>query len=266
MAGIGIALPGFLDTSRRILASPNLPGLRGADLGTPLRARLDLPVSLENDALCAAWGEFLLHPEPPLHLVYVGLGTGVGGGLVLDARPFRGAGGVAMEVGHVIVEPGGRRCGCGNRGCLECYASATGVCASWNEATGEEGEAHEVAARARTGEAAARAAFEKAGTTLAVAIAHVMKILDVPDVVIGGGMSAAWDLIEPSFTRRLEADLIPTLRGRVRVRVSASRDQAGMIGAAWLSMREDDRGEGTGDVADGRATVGGNPRSGREAR
>jgi glucokinase len=209
---------------------------------------------VDNDALCAAWGEWILHPEHPASLVYVGLGTGVGGGLVLEGRPYRGCRGFAMEVGHVVVQRDGRLCGCGNRGCLERYASATGVRASYVEAGGEALEAHEIAARAREGDERALAAFERAGVELATVIAHLVKTIDVPDVVVGGGMAASWDLMGPFFDRRLEHDLLPVMRGRTHVRLSTADDRAGMLGAARLgaasdaarhATRDDDRREGT---------------------
>jgi glucokinase len=143
-----------------------------------------------------------------------------------------------MEVGHLVLEPGGRPCGCGNRGCLERYASASGVTLSYREATGEEAEAREVAERARRGDGAAAHALDRAGEALARAVAHILKVVDVSHLVVGGGLSGAWDLMEAAFGRRLEADLIPVLRGTVRVSVSRSGDQAGMLGAALLAEAE----------------------------
>jgi glucokinase len=234
--GVGLAVPGFLDPrTGRLASSPNVPGVRDADLVTPLRDALGVPVVAENDALAAAWGEWAMHPERPESLVYLGLGTGVGGGLVLDGRPYRGEHGVALEVGHLILEPGGRACGCGNRGCLERYASASGVSLSYQEATGRTLEAREVAERARGGDPDALRALEAAGEALGRAAAHLLKVLDVSHVVIGGGLTGAWDLMSAGFQARLDADLIPYLRGRARVSISVSGDQAGMLGAALLA-------------------------------
>jgi glucokinase len=237
VAAVGLAVPGFLDPSTgRLLSSPNVPGVVDADLVGPLAAAWGLPVVAENDALAAAWGEWLLHPDAPQSLAYLGLGTGVGGGLIAQGRPYRGVHGVAMEVGHLTLAPGGRLCGCGNRGCLERYASATGVGLSYQELGGQELDARAVAERARTGEPAALRAFELAGEALGRGVAHILKVIDVGHVVIGGGLSASWELLQPAFARQLEVDLIPVLRGRVRVSPSASGDQAGMVGAALLSV------------------------------
>lgn len=235
VSAIGIGFPGFIDPATgSVSQSPNLPGLRNVDLVTPLREQLGLPVIIENDALAAAYGEYALSGREVPGLIYLGLGTGVGGGLIQGGKPFPGEHGVAMEVGHIIVEPGGRPCGCGNQGCLEQYASASGVALSYFEATGTRKSAAEIAQLA---DAPAISAYELAGAKLAQALAHILKVADVGHVVIGGGMGAAWKLMEPSFAVRLESDLIPVLRGRISVTLSQAGDQAGMIGAAMLAVR-----------------------------
>lgn len=239
IAAVGIGFPGFIDPrSQRLSQSPNMPGLRDLDLVTPLRQHCQRPVRLENDALAAAYGEYVLAGLHPGSLIYVGLGTGVGGGLVVDGHPYPGEHGVAMEIGHIIVEAGGRLCGCGNRGCLEQYASASGVPRTYLERVpGALLPADQIAARAAQGDGAALAAFEQAGEALGQALAHILKVVDVGTVIIGGGLSLSWELFYPSLRRRLEQDLIPALRGRVQIRQSASQDRAGILGAAMLAGR-----------------------------
>lgn len=236
VAAIGLGFPGFI-VSGRVAQSPNLPGLNDADLVTPLQQQLGLPVIVENDALAAAYGEYCLTGQQGGGLVYLGLGTGVGGGLVAGGVPYPGEHGVAMEVGHLIVEPGGRLCGCGNRGCMEQYASASGIALTYLEATGCQLTAHQIAQRTAIGDADAIAAYALAGDKLAQALAHILKVADVGQVVVGGGVSAAWHLLQPHFDMRLDADLIPVLRGKVRVAPSRAGDQAGIIGAALLAAR-----------------------------
>lgn len=240
-ASIGIGFPGFIDPQHgTVLQSPNLPGLRDVDLAGDLARSLQRPVVVENDANAAAYGEYKLHPQAVSSLIYLGLGTGVGGGLVIRDKLITGSHGFAMEVGHLIVEAGGRLCGCGNRGCMEQYASASGVSLSYAEKTGKRLDASELAALVQAGDDAARAAFERAGDALAQALAHILKVVDVQHVVIGGGMSKAWPLIQLAFRQRLEQDLIPVLRGRVDIRLSDSGDHAGVIGAALLSAVDGD--------------------------
>ncbi|PKO91613.1 MAG: glucokinase [Betaproteobacteria bacterium HGW-Betaproteobacteria-1] len=233
---IGIGFPGFIDPLRgTVLQSPNLPGLRDVDLAGDLARALQRPVVVENDANAAAYGEYKLHPQSAASLIFLGLGTGVGGGLIIDHKLITGTHGFAMEVGHLIVEPGGRPCGCGNHGCMEQYASASGVSRSYEFATGQALEADAVARLAEQGDAHAKAAFELAASALAQALAHILKVVDIQQVVIGGGMSSAWPLMQQAFRQRLDQDLIPVLRGRVDVRISDCGDHAGVIGAAHLS-------------------------------
>jgi glucokinase len=238
VSAVGIGFPGFIDPlSQRVKQSPNLPGLYDIDLVTPLSKALGVPVVVENDALAAAYGEYIATDGFSGSMVYLGLGTGVGGGVILDGKIYPGSHGVAMEVGHLIIEHEGRLCGCGNRGCLEQYASASGVELSYAELTGNGGlDAAIVAALAREGDAQAIAAFRRAGESLAQGLASILKVLDLPQVVIGGGMSLSWNLMKEAFDARLEADLIPALRGRVDVRISQSGDQAGVVGAAMLAL------------------------------
>lgn len=235
---IGIGFPGFIDPTHGIVRqSPNLPGLHDVDLAGDLSYSLKRPVTIENDANAAAYGEYRLHPQAVSGLIYLGLGTGVGGGLVIRDKLITGSHGFAMEVGHLIVEAEGRLCGCGNRGCMERYASASGVSLSYAEKTGKQLDAGAISALAETGDAAALDAFERAGDALAQGLAHILKVVDVPNVVIGGGMSRAWRLLQPAFSLRLQRDLIPVLRDHVAVRISDSADLSGVIGAALLSAR-----------------------------
>lgn len=239
IAAVGIGFPGFIDPhTQKISLSPNLPGLSNVDLSTDLSALIALPVITENDALAAAYGEFASATKPTNNLIYLGLGTGVGGGLVLNQQPFQGQHGVAMEVGHIIVDPGGRLCGCGNHGCMEQYASASGVSATYLEASGDHCSAAEIAVRAKAGDLNAVAAYVLAAKSLAQALAHILKVIDVTDVVIGGGMSAGWQLMESAFQQQLDQDLIPALRGKVNVHISDMGDHAGIIGAAMLAQQK----------------------------
>jgi len=236
VAAVGIGFPGFIDPhTQKISLSPNLPGLTNVDLSTDLSALIALPVITENDALAAAYGEFATAPLPVNNLLYLGLGTGVGGGLILNRQPFQGQHGVAMEVGHIIIHPGGRLCGCGNHGCMEQYASASGVSLTYQAASGERCSAAEVAARAKAGDQHALAAYSLAGESLAQALAHILKVIDVTDIVIGGGMSAGWHCMQQAFEQRLDQDLIPALRGKVNVRISGMDDEGGIIGAEMLA-------------------------------
>lgn len=234
---IGIGFPGFIDPQTHTIAqSPNFPGLRNVNLARDLGQVLQHKVIVENDANAAAYGEYCLLGKPDAGLIYFGLGTGVGGGLVWDGKPFVGQHGCAMEVGHILVHPSGRQCGCGNQGCLEQYASASGVAETYFQQTGQKRAAHQVADLARGGDQVAIGAYHIAAEALATGLAHVLKVVDIPNVVVGGGMAQAWDLMKPAFDSKLDAELIPVLRGRVNVEISQCGDQAGMLGAALLAL------------------------------
>ncbi len=237
---IGIGFPGFIDPDTHIIeSSPNLPGLQNVNLAEDLSDSLDAMgltqrVAVANDANVAALGEYYLAGKPDGGLLYCGLGTGVGGGLVLGDKPYAGNHGCAMEIGHIIVHPNGRQCGCGNLGCLETYASATGVAKTFQELTGHQQTAHTIAEHAKAGDADALQAYQVAAEALGQTLASVMKVVDVNTIVIGGGMAGAWDLMQARFNQRFNADLIPVLRGKVQVRLASGSDLAGMIGASFL--------------------------------
>ncbi len=236
---VGIGFPGFIDTkTQKISQSPNLPGLSNVDLSADLSQLIQLTVVIENDALAAAYGEYVMRSNNTQSLVYLGLGTGVGGGLILNGQPFPGQHGVAMEVGHIIIKNNGRQCGCGNAGCMEQYASASGIAITYFESTGQQCHAEEIANHAKNGDQAAIAAYTLAGNSLAQALAQILKVIDVTDVVIGGGVSAAWPLMEQAFLQQLETNLIPVLRGKVNVHLSDMGDKAGVIGAAMLAKNK----------------------------
>ncbi len=238
---IGIGFPGFIDpVTKCISESPNLPGLKSVHLSQDLAAQLPADIQkihVENDALAAAYGEYYATKTETASLIYFGLGTGVGGGLIICGMPFSGFHGMAMEVGHIIIEANGRQCGCGNQGCVEQYASASGVEYSYYQATTKQLNAHAVADCARNGDQAAKDAFTLAGQSLAIAVAHTLKVVDVPTVMIGGGMSLAWDLMEVAFNQTLNENLIPVLRGKIKVMTSQLNDTAGMLGAAQLALK-----------------------------
>lgn len=233
---IGIGFPGFIDPQTGVLAqSPNLPGLRNVNLGHDLGQLLGLPVRVENDANAAAYGEFCHLSQPAGGLLYLGLGTGVGAGLVVNHHVWAGQHGYALEAGHIIVVPDGPLCGCGNQGCVEQYASATGISRAYADLAGQTLSAQEIALTAQNGDPQAQAVYADAGSKLAQMLATVLKVIDIENVVIGGGVVAAWPLMQPAFTQRLEHDLIPVLRGKIKVHVSHTGDIAGMLGAALLA-------------------------------
>ncbi len=236
---VALGMPGFINSEGVVVSSPNLPGIQNFALHQSLQSAIGLPVIVANDALCAVQGAWLLENPRPRSLAILTLGTGVGGGLVLDGQPVVGDNGTAMEIGHFLAVPNGLVCGCGKRGCLEQYASATAL-TQLDAALGGRGRSAErLALAARRGEAKAKDLFNQAGAYLGQAVATMVMLIDVRTVRFGGGLSRSWDLLEESFYTSMEENLIPPLRGCIDtapVPVTAI-DRIGLIGAADLVGR-----------------------------
>lgn len=235
---IGAGFPGFfLGDSGVLAASPNLPNIKNAALASQLSGNLGLPVTLQNDALCAAMGEARFGAgKGANNLLHITLGTGVGGGLVLNQTAYTGEFGMAMEFGHlrVVRGNGARPCGCGGKGCVEAYASATAVALRYAEATGHYTDAKGIFERANNGDPDAASVLTSAGAYLGEATAEAIKLLDIHTVTISGGLVGAWSLLHPAIMASLDANLIPPLKGTIKVLPSALRDNAGLVGAASL--------------------------------
>ncbi len=216
LQGIGIGVPGIIDMDTGMLReSPNLPGWSQFPVHAEIERRLGAPVMLENDANVAALGEHWLGAAKNYQSMgMLTLGTGVGGGIVLDGSIWHGLNGMAGELGHINVEPEGHPCGCGSRGCLEQYASATAVVRMAREAiaTGhapglarlaecgdQEFNARSVHQLSVQGDEAAKAVFQRVGRALGLALADMVNALNLPIYVLGGGAANAWDAFAPAM-------------------------------------------------------------------
>lgn len=257
--GIGVGSPGPIELPAGILHNPpNLTGFDGLNLRSELERRLDRPVQVEHDAALAAYGEFLLGAGR-MHavdsLVMLTLGTGVGCGIVLEGRIWRGMKGAAGESGHGPLYPDGIPCPCGARGCLEMYASATSIVRIARElgigSGTQEGAngappltASRVADLAKAGDERAMRVFDQVGQALGLSLAHLVNALDLPLYVIGGGAAAAWPLFAPrmfvtlcegSYVYRQSMPRDPNVfeSGKTHVAPAQLRD-AGLLGAALL--------------------------------
>jgi glucokinase len=215
LLGIGIGVPGIIDMKTGMVhESPNLPDWADYPARDEIERRLKTRVILENDANAAALGEKWLGAARDFEdMAMLTLGTGVGGGLVLGGRVWHGMTGMAGEFGHITVEPNGALCGCGNRGCLEAYASATAVVRMAREAIA--GGAAAALARAASsdpefsakviynlaiqGDEEARKVFRQVGRALGTVLSDLVNSLNLPIYVVGGGVSNAWDAFAPSI-------------------------------------------------------------------
>ncbi|MEY2413557.1 MAG: glucokinase [Acidobacteriaceae bacterium] len=219
LQGIGIGVPGIIDMKTGMVReSPNLPGWTESPVRAEIEKRLGTRVILENDANVAALGEKWLGAGRDVEdLAILTLGTGVGGGLILGGRVWHGMTGMAGEFGHITIEPEGVRCGCGNRGCLEQYASASAVVRMAKEAIASgalselsraedpdaEFSAKAVYNLAIQGDDEAKKIFRQVGRALGIALADLVNSLNLPMYVIGGGVSSAWDAFSPIIFEEL---------------------------------------------------------------
>jgi glucokinase len=253
VSAIGVGAAGLVDVRAGVLlSSPNL-AWRDVPLLDRLAGTFGLPVTVDNDATAAAWAESRLGASRGSRdSLFVGVGTGIGGGIVMDGRLLRGAHGFAGEIGHVIVDPAGPLCGCGNRGCWEQVASGLAISRSGRRAVSEhptssiarlaEGDAvgatGEVVARAaQEGDEIAIAILAEVGRRLGEGVAGLVNVLDPEVVVVGGGAAEAGDLLlDPAREAYRAAVEGRDRRPAVPIVPAELGNDAGAIGAALLAL------------------------------
>jgi len=240
---VGIGAAGLVDRDRSTVRfAPNLP-LNDVPLGELVAERTDLDVTVENDANAAAWAEYRFGAGRGAEsLAVVTVGTGIGAGIVLDGRLFRGSHGLAAEVGHVVLDPAGPPCPCGGAGCLESFASGRALSAAARRLAGEGGaeiQGSALAAAALAGDQLAIEAFRQIGTSLGLGLAGLAAVLDVDAFVLGGGVAAAGELLRAPAELALRDRLVGGAhRPRPDVRLAALGNEAGIVGAADLARVE----------------------------
>ena len=243
VAGIGAGVPGLLDpASGSVLATPNL-GWENVPLRELLAEAAGVPAILHNDADCAAYGEWRRGAGQGARcLVCLTLGTGIGGGIVLDGQVYQGAAGGAGEVGHTCVEINGRLCGCGARGCVEAYASGPAIAARAVEAGYGDGHPEGVTAEAVCGAVAdgdrrAARVVAEAGAVLGVAVANLVHLLAPDVIVLAGGVARAGELLFAPLRREVRRRAFAPASAACRIVPAAFLETAGVVGAAELFSR-----------------------------
>ncbi len=263
LEGIGVGSPGPIELpAGRLLQPPNLPGFHELELKGELERLLDLPVIIESDANAAALAEAhaglgLAYQQDTLCMLT--MGTGVGSGIVLNGKIWHGFSGMAGEAGHVSVWPDGIGCSCGNRGCLELFASATGIARMAREAAAEGRSprvrelidrhqpitARDVAEFAYAGDPGALSVYDTVGRALGLSLADLVNTLNLPLYVLGGGAAAAWPLFAPTMFRELaRASYVYRLTqpaengrheaGKTNVLPAQLGSDSGLLGAAMV--------------------------------
>jgi glucokinase len=229
----GIGVPGPLDIGRTVIyRAINLPGWIKVPLPRLLTKALGIPIIMENDANCAGVGEAVAGAGRGASSVALfTLGTGIGGAVVFDGRIWVGANGAAGEFGHMVLDPKGPRCGCGQRGCLEAFASATGVVRRYRELTGRARTAREILSDRSP---AGRRVFDETVQALSLGVAAVLHVLHPACVILSGGMAAAPGLL-PALKRAVAKRVFPMYLKGLRIAKGTLGDDAGWLGAAMVA-------------------------------
>jgi len=250
LTAVGICSPGPCDIDAGVICSaPNLPGWRDVPICRYLEERLGAPALLENDANAAAVGEHVYGAGRGCrHLIYITVSTGIGGGLIIDGRLYRGATGLAGELGHMTIDPQGPVCGCGNHGCLEALASGTAIAARGQELVAQGGSsllaelaqkqgrltAETVAQAAGQGDIACQEIIRRAGYYLGIGFASYVNIFNPQLIMIGGGVAKAGDLLLAPARAEMEARAMPEALRAVQVKLAELGDYGGVMGMVAL--------------------------------
>ena len=251
----GIGSPGIIKMAKGIVVtSPNFPGWKDVPLKSLLERSVKLPVSVNNDANSAAYGEKWRGAGRKVSsLVCLTLGTGIGGGIILDGNVWYGVQGMAGEIGHMTVNPDGPRCSCGNSGCLEAYSSATGMVRSAIESIGDgkrtilkrlsEGDNSTITAKmiyeaATQGDRLSIGILKEAGAYLGIAIASLIHVLNPEMIVLTGAVTGAWDFFMPAAKEEIEKRAYTAIVKQTKVVKGKLPGSAGVVGAAGLAWKQ----------------------------
>jgi len=254
LEGIGLGTPGLIGSDGEIIGEAvNIPGWRDVNLKEILELEAEIPAIVQNDVNLTALGEYVYYAEEGIrNLVCISIGTGIGGGLVINDELYTGSSGLAAEIGHMIVEPEGIECSCGQRGCLEVYSSAKGLIfnckrlavkfpsalAELSSGNAEWVTAELVYTYARQGDKLALEVHDLASRMLARAVGQVMNLLAPDVIVLCGGVMNSQDMILPAVLETLPQYSIDVIRERCSVVPGTLGQDAGVTGAALYALQE----------------------------
>ena len=251
VAGVGIGCPGSIDNENGICAYSNNIKMEKADISGEFKKHLDLPVNLENDANAAALGEYEVNGQGAKSYVFVTLGTGVGGGVILDGKIFRGHNGVGAELGHTVIMSGGEECTCGRHGCWESYASVTALIRETKAAMDKNPDSlmHELSKKegkvtgrtsfdaAKAGDKAAKEVVDNYFKYVAEGICNMVNIFQPEKVVIGGSISKEGDYLLNPVRELVKKNDYNRYMHKAEVEIATLFGDAGIIGAALSAKK-----------------------------
>lgn len=249
--GIGVGAPGLVILKKGTVEDPpNLPGWGRVQLGSRLEKEFNWPVFVENDANAAAVGEMIFGAGKKLdNFIMVTLGTGVGGGLILNKKVYRGETGAAGEIGHVSINRDGRDCNCGNKGCIEAYAGNNYLVKIVNEQLEENKDSllykwtHEesrvlepklIHEAAEEGDKLAIEVIAELACNLGSGLASIINLLDVSTVIIGGGVAGFGDRLFEAVQAKIQQRVLKPIAPRIKVKAARLKNEAGIKGASSL--------------------------------
>jgi glucokinase len=242
VAAIGFGFPGIFSLDQqRILQSPNYAELDNFDLIPALSEFIEVPFWVNNDANMAAFGEYKCGAGQGAHsLIFLTIGTGLGAGIILDGKLWRGKCGFAGELGHVTVNPEGERCNCGGQGCLETEVSAPKIVRNYNmmRKKDEKISGEEVFARAKKGEMAARQAFAQAGHFLGIGLGIAMNLLNPDKILLGGAVMSAGKLLLSPALEEVKRRSYKASYKCCTIEKASLGNKAGFLGAALWAKEQ----------------------------
>jgi len=238
-----------MSAENKVIFAPNLHAIEGVPLKEELGRRTGLHVTVENDANAAAWGEFRFGAgSEATHLVFITLGTGVGGGVISHGLLLRGAQGAGGELGHITIQATGPRCGCGNHGCLEALASGTAIGRRAREVASEHPNSalgqlamertvlgEDVTELAQGGDEAAISVLKETGVWLGIGLAGFVNVFNPEVIAIGGGVARAGELILEPARQEVRLRAQSPSRDLVQIREATLGGRSGVLGAAALA-------------------------------
>ena len=252
VASIGIGSPGSIDSENGVVLYANNLKFNQAPIAAELKKHIDLPINIENDANAAAYGEYIANGNGADDFVFITLGTGVGGGIIIDKKLYKGFNGIGGELGHITLVHNGKMCSCGNPGCWEAYASVTALISQTKEAieknpdslmakiAEENGEVNGRTAfnAAKAGDAAGQAVVDQYRDYIASGLVSIINIFQPERIVVGGGISREGEYLLAPIREYCDKYGYNKILKKADIQVATLYNDAGIIGAALAARKE----------------------------